>query len=317
MATPRRQRIVYWGAGAFGIPTLRALATEQDLLAVVTQPDRPAGRGKTLSPSPIGTEAEALNVSNILKPESCNTPEFRHSIRSLKADAWVVIAYGQKLGPKLLDGVFAINLHASLLPRWRGAAPIHAAVLAGDEEIGNSVITLAEEMDAGSVLAQSRQPLNPAMTTGEHHDELAEDGPALIREVLDRHAQGTVVYTEQDPSAVTLARKLSKDDRWVSFEENADSCRRRVHGLTPWPGVTVAFRGADLKLLEVEPAEADPDQEGGTLIDAHAGIVACGNGTALRLLEVQPSGRKPMAWSDFANGVHPEDGERLIGRSKD
>jgi len=311
-----RRRLVFLGAGEFGVPTLRALAAEHDIVAVVSQPDKPAGRGKAPTPTAISQEAESLGL-DLRRPESCNTEEFREMVRGLGADAWVVIAYGQKLGRKLLDGVFAINLHASLLPRWRGAAPINAAILAGDDEIGNSVITLADQMDAGLILGQSRAPADPSMTAGEVHDVLALDGPELVMEVLERHAAGTLVETEQDESEVTFASKLSKkDDGWVDFREGVEACRRRVHGLTPWPGVTVMFRDAPLKLLRVEPVGGEAHQEGepGTLLEAEGGVVACGNGTALRLLETQAAGKKPMAWADFARGARVEDGERLIGK---
>lgn len=313
-----RRRLVFFGAGEFGVPTLRALADMHEVAAVVSQPDKPAGRGKAPTPTAISREATALGL-DLHRPESCNAEEFREMVRGLGADSWVVIAYGQKLGAKLLEGVFAINLHASLLPRWRGAAPINAAILAGDDEIGNSVITLADKMDAGLILGQSRAPADPSMTAGEVHDELSLDGPGLVTEVLERHAAGTLIETAQDESEVTFASKLSKkDDGWVNFGDTAEACRRRVHGLTPWPGVTVTFRDAPLKLLRVEPADAEAHQAGepGTLLDATGGLVACGDRTRLRLLKVQAAGKKPMAWADFARGTRAEDGERVIGREE-
>ncbi|MBL8887523.1 MAG: methionyl-tRNA formyltransferase, partial [Phycisphaerales bacterium] len=143
-----RLKLVFLGSGAFGLPSLRALIAEHDVAMVVTQPDRPAGRGGLLTPTPIASEMQT-NFPQIplLKPEKINLAEVRDSIRALNADAFVVIAFGQKLGRSLLDGVFAINLHGSILPRWRGAAPINAAILAGDPVVGNSVITLADKMD--------------------------------------------------------------------------------------------------------------------------------------------------------------------------
>ncbi|MEQ8317340.1 MAG: methionyl-tRNA formyltransferase [Phycisphaerales bacterium] len=295
-------KVVFFGSGAFGVPTLRMLAKRHEVVAVVTQPDRPAGRGKTLSPTPIASEAESLLTGvEVLKPEQVNTPEVRDRIRGFEADAWVVIAFGQKLGQKLLADRFAVNLHASLLPRWRGAAPINAAILAGDETTGVSVITLADEMDAGFVLGQSSRPLDPGLTIGELHDVLAEDGVEVVAGVLDRFEAGTLEPVKQDADRVTLAPKLSKADGWIDFADTAHACRRRVHGLTPWPGVSITLAGVVLKLLRVSAEQHDHDAAPGTLIDP-AGLIACGQGTALRLVTVQPAGKKPMEFTAFANG---------------
>jgi methionyl-tRNA formyltransferase len=302
-------RVVFFGSGAFGVPTLRMLASRHEVVAVVTQPDRPAGRGKALSPTPIATEAQSLLPgAAVLKPEKVNTPQVRDHIRGLDAEAWVVIAFGQKLGQKLLADRFAINLHASLLPRWRGAAPINAAILAGDRTTGVSVITLADEMDAGFVLGQASRPLDPSLTIGELHDVLAEEGVEVVDTVLRRHASGTLEPIEQDSACVTFAPKLSKADGWIDFTQPADACRNRVHGLTPWPGVSVSLAGVSLKLLRVAAESSDHQAAPGTLIDP-AGVIACGDGTALRLITVQPAGKKPMDFAAFANGRSLAGGE--------
>ena len=302
-------RVVFFGSGAFGVPTLRALAERHEVVAVVTQPDRPAGRGKTLSPMPIAqAAAEILPDVEVLKPEKVNTPEIRDHIRAIDADAWVVIAFGQKLGQKLLADKFAVNLHASLLPRWRGAAPINAAILAGDQTTGVSVITLADEMDAGLVLGQSGRPIDPNLTIGELHDVLAEDGVPVVLDVLARHATGTLEPIEQDADKVTLAPKLSKADGWIDFAAPASDCRNRVHGLTPWPGVSINLAGVTLKLLRVAAEQSDHAAAPGTLIDP-AGLIACGHGTALRLVTIQPAGKKPMDFAAFANGRSLSAGE--------
>ena len=306
--------LVFFGAGAFGLPTLESLAEHHRLLAVVTQPDRPAGRGKTLTPTPIGAwAAEHLPGVELLKPANVNEPSVVEHLRSLVADAWVVIAFGQKLSRGLLEGVFAINLHASLLPRWRGAAPINAAILAGDAETGNSVITLADRMDAGLVLGQSRRPIEPTQTAGDLHDLLASDGPALVEKVLAARADGSLDMAAQDESLVTIAPKLSAADRWVDVRQTAEACRRRVHGLTPWPGVGADLDGTALKLLRVQAEAGPPESLPGEMVDVAGGLVACGDGTALRLLEVQPAGKRPMAWADFARGRSIGEGARLDG----
>jgi methionyl-tRNA formyltransferase len=307
--------LVYFGSGAFGLPTLEALARRHAIRAVVTQPDRPAGRGGAVTPTPVAAWAkEHLGSVPLLKPERVNTEEMVAAIRGAPAAAWVVIAFGQKLGRSLLAERFAINLHASLLPRWRGAAPIHAAVLAGDREIGNSVITVAERMDAGAMLGQSRRALDPVLTAGELAEVLAGDGPALVQTVLEEHERGAVRHWAQDESKVTLAPKLSKSDGWVDFSRPAVECRSRLHGLTPWPGVAVRAGGVELKLLRVQPEEGpSQDVAAGSVVEPIEGLVACGAGTVLRVLEVQPAGKRKMGWGEFVRGHRISPGERLVG----
>jgi len=304
---------VFFGSGAFGLPTLTALSRTHDVRAVVTQPDRPAGRGGALAATPIGEWAAAeLGAAPLLKPGKVNEASVVSAIRAFEAEAWVVIAFGQKLGRALLDGVFAVNLHASLLPRWRGAAPINAAILAGDAETGNSVITLADRMDAGLVLGQTRRKIAANQTAGELHDLLASDGPELVMSVLEAKQRGTLRGETQDESKVTIAPKLSKADGYVDFTQTAEECRRRVHGLTPWPGVTVQFRGQGLKLIRVETVSLSGEE--GVVLDPEGGVVGCGGGSALKILEVLPAGRKQMPWREFARGARVERGERVVGK---
>ena len=227
-------KVVFLGSGAFGVPTLAHLAAAHRVVGVVSQPDRPAGRGGALTPTPIAAWAKQ-NLAGVplVCPEKVNAPDVTAQVRGWDAQAWVVIAFGQKLGKGLLAERFAINLHASLLPRWRGAAPINAAMVAGDDVTGNSVITLAEKMDAGLVLGQTRREVAPELTAGEMHDILADDGPGLVEQVLHDHAAGTLRPAAQDETLVTIAPKMSKADGWVEFDAGALACRQRVHGLTP------------------------------------------------------------------------------------
>ena len=300
--------IVFFGSGEFGLPTLKRLAREHTVTGVVTQPDKPAGRSRQLTPTPIGEwAASSMPGVPLLKPENVNEPTVLAQVRAFPADAWVVIAFGQKLSSALLEGRFAINLHGSLLPRWRGAAPINHAVLAGDPATGNSVITLAQKMDAGLILGQSTRVITPLSTAGEMHDMLSVDGPELVLRVLDEFAQGKLIKVEQDPSKVTIAPKLGRADSWVDFAHSAEACRRRVHGLTPWPGVSIRIDGVELKLrrVQVEPVGGGAAAAGvppGTLIDVDAGLIACGESSVLRLFEVQPPGRTTMSWNAFILG---------------
>ena len=304
--------IVFFGSGAFGIPSLERLVQDHRVQAVVTQPDRPVGRGKKLTPTPIGQAIESLDSSiPVYKPERINQAEVRDEIREINADTWVVIAYGQKLGQKLLADKFAINLHASILPRWRGAAPINAAVVAGDLETGTSVITLVDEMDAGDVLAGSTRAIMPNETAGKLHDLLAIDGTAPLLQTLKAHRSGSLNPVVQDTSLVTLAPKLSKKDAMLDFAWNATRCRNTIHGYNPGPSVTVTLGDLQIKLHRAEALGNISDAKPGTVVDADQGIVSCGEGR-LRLIEVQPAGKKPMPWADFSRGRSVEAGAVLL-----
>lgn len=295
-------RVVFFGSGAFGIPSLERLIELHDVRLIVTQPDRPSGRGGKLTPTPIAEAAARLAPDiPVLKPEKVNTPEVRDRIRGAESDIWVVIAYGQKLGQKLLADRLAVNLHASVLPRWRGAAPINAAIVAGDAETGTSVITLVDEMDAGDVLGVSRRAIGPGQTAGELHDLLARDGVHPLIQVLDEAGRGALRPVAQDPDQVTLAPKLSREDARIDFAWPADRCRCLILGLNPWPGVTVRLGEDAIKVLRVETAPRESRGSPGELVDPAGGIVRCGSG-AIRLLEVQPAGKRAMGWEAYIRG---------------
>lgn len=329
--------LIYLGSGAFGLPTLKALASRHTIRAVITQPDRPAGRGGHLTPTPIALWAAAnLPDVPVLKPENVNDPAMIAQIHGISAGPLrgpssvhppisrppglfplVVIAFGQKLSPALLTNRFAINLHGSLLPRWRGAAPINAAVLAGDTHAGNSIITLADRMDAGLILAQSRRDLPPHLTAGELHDLLASDGPGLIQDVLAAFETGALTPRPQDEALATRAPKLSRADGWINFAAGAEACRRRIHGLTPWPGIAVyprSDRNIILKLTRVQIADTQTEEGPGILVDPEHGLIACGHRSTLQLLEVHPAGKRRMSWADFQHGHHLSAGEQLVSQ---
>lgn len=305
-------KIVFFGSGEFGVPTLQRLHATHAVKLVVTQPDRPAGRGGNPTPTPVSKWAQEHDLP-IVKPENVNTPEVITSIRELKCDAWVVIAFGQKLSSPLLADQKAMNLHASLLPRWRGAAPIHHAILSGDEITGNSVITLADKMDAGLVLATSIRPILPEYTTEDLHTLLSQDGPDLIENCLKESVLHWPFGSSQDPTLVTHARKLSKSDAFMDFNQSAEACRNRIHAFNPWPGVDVTYRSTILKLHRAAAVSGSSTAPCGSLIDASSGIVACGQGTGLKLIEVQSPGKRAMSWSEFAAGHQPKVGDVFIG----
>lgn len=304
-------RILFAGAGEFGLPTLRALlASRHQVVRVITQPDRPAGRGRGLTPTPIGKFADGAGVA-ALRTANINAESLP------EADLLVVIAFGQKIAPQIVGHprLGSINLHASRLPAYRGAAPINWAILNGETVTGNSVIRLAQRMDAGSILAQSSVPIDDLETAGELHDRLAEDGVALTLGVCDALAAGFAVETPQDDSRATIAPKLSRDSARLDFARPADELSRRIRGLYPWPGCRVRLsdaEGTELARLRLVRARARDDLDDRWLpgeITA-AGTVQTGAGT-LALVEVQPDGGKAMPIDAYTRGHRWQAGLRL------
>ncbi len=311
-------RLIFLGSGEFGLPTLERLHAEHQVVAVVSQPDRPAGRKQQLTPTPVALWASQHGLA-LHKTENANDPTFVASVAALRADAAVVIAFGQKLSPQLIAalGPWVVNLHASLLPKYRGAAPINWAMIHGERETGVSVIGLAQKMDAGLIYAQSATPIAETETAGELHDRLAALGPAVIGATLAGFAAGTLHGLSQDDSRATKAPKLSKADAHVNFDAPPESVRCRIHGLTPWPGVTVKWaRTSDSKdqplfLRRVRiVAGICTDAAPGTVLADHR--IAC-RGGAVELLEVQVPGGRVLPIADFVRGHRLEAGDRLIG----
>ncbi|MDI9404099.1 MAG: methionyl-tRNA formyltransferase [Limnohabitans sp.] len=294
-------RVVFFGSGAFGIPTLEALVAAHEVALVVSQPDRPAGRGKVLTATPLAARAVELGLP-VMKPQDVNERASRDAIRALGASAWVVIAFGQKLSRELLDGVFAINLHGSLLPAYRGAAPIQRAVMDGCIETGVSVISLAERMDAGLVYATARCPIEPRATSDEVHDQLSLLGPAVIESVLAQHAAGTLVGAQQDESKATRARKLLKAEATIDLAGmDARTARARINGLNSWPGCTVLIGDVAVKLLRVEEVASDRAVHAAPGIFESGGVIATRSG-AIQVIEIQPIGKRAMPIAEFLSG---------------
>ncbi len=313
----RPMRVAFLGSGAFGVPSLRALAAspeEFEVVLVVTAPDRPAGRGLRAQPTPVAEAAAALGLP-MLHSENVNDAAPRERLAQVDPDALVVIAFGQKIGVEIRDRWFSINLHASLLPAFRGAAPIQRALMAGETVTGVSVIELAERMDAGGVFDRLETEIEPRETAGELHDRLAELGIEPLLRTLRRRRTGGELATPQDDSRATRAAKISRSDAVIDFARDAESIRGWVHGLSPWPGCTISLPGPrgprQLRLLRVE-AVSESEVRGISGLDpaslrpgdfAGGGLIRCGRGF-LHPLQVQPSGGRAMEWDAFLRG-HP------------
>lgn len=304
-------RVTLLASADFAIPTLERLLAAGHEVAVGTQPARPAGRGRKLRPTPIARRCEDLGLD--ARPlDDCNAPDALDWLSSTQPDAIVVVAFGQKLGPAVRAAApwGCLNIHPSLLPRWRGAAPVQAALLGGDEVTGVCVIDVVERMDAGDVLASKKTP-TAGKSAGELLDELSETGAQLMLEVLDMLARGDAVRTPQDEQAVTRSKKVHKDDGRIRWEHDAVEVDRRVRAMTPKPGAfTWLPDGTELRLLAGEPIDVPRGALPGEVLDMDGLVIACGTG-AYRVTRLQRQGGKPLDTDAFLRGAALDGGVRM------
>jgi methionyl-tRNA formyltransferase len=303
MVTAPALRIVYFGTPAFAVPTLAALvASRHRVAAVVSQPDRPKGRGHHMVPTATKQLAAAEGIP-VWQPERLRDEGFLRQVNELKPDLGVVAAYGKLLPDALLQipRLGMINVHGSVLPRWRGAAPVHRAVIEGDAETGVTIMRVVKELDAGAMFVIGRRPIGADETSVEVERALADLGAGLAVRTVDALSEGTAVETPQPQEGITYASKLSKAESAVAWTEPARRLHDLVRGLQPWP--LVAARLADARVLIHRTALTDEVSAAapGTVARAegdHLGVVA-GDGRILRLVELQPEGRRVMRARDF------------------
>ena len=303
-------RIIFAGTPPFAAAALNALADAgHDIVLVLTQPDRPAGRGMKLMPS-AGKQAALARGLPVSQPPSLKSPEAQTELRAVDADVMVVAAYGLILPQAVLDlpRLGCLNIHASLLPRWRGAAPIQRAILAGDAETGITIMQMDAGLDTGAMLSKTVVPIRDDDTAASLHDVLAAAGASAIVAVLANYA--TLVPAAQDDAQATYAAKLSKDEAQLDWNQPADALARAVRAYNPAPGAWTLLEGAPLKvwMAATAPGAGDP----GTVLrgDAEGLVVACGSG-ALALREIQPAGSKRMSAAAFLAGRPVPPGSRL------
>jgi methionyl-tRNA formyltransferase len=297
-----RLRLAFMGTPDFAVPVLDALVAAGHVVAAVySQPPRPTGRGHRTQPSPVQARAEALGIP-AQHPLSLKPAEAQAEFAALNLDAAVVFAYGLILPRPILAAPWlgCLNIHASLLPRWRGAAPIHRALLAGDAETGVTIMQMDAGLDTGPMLLVEKVPIGPDATAPALLETLSTLGARLIVEALDGVAAGTLHPVPQPEDGVTYAAKLSKVDSVLNWREPAAVLERRIRALTPWPGVSFALGEERIKLLGAV-AESGADAPPGTIIDEDLGI-ACGEGV-LRPLQLQRPGRAPVDRRAFLNGT--------------
>ncbi len=305
-------RVAFAGTGTFAVPSLQALAETGQLVLVITQPDRPAGRGLKPTPPPVKEAARRLGLP-LIQPRSINSPEVLEQLRELELDLLVVAAYGQLLKRDVLNlpKLGCVNVHASLLPNYRGAAPVAWAILNGERVTGVTTFLMDEGMDTGPILLQREVEIGPDETRGELEARLAQVGAELIEETVAGLASG-MIDPKPQPKEGTLAPRLKKEQGRIDWGWPAERVHNWVRGMHPWPGAFTTFRGRHLKLhrsrLVASPCQTLPP--GTILPDQGALQVACGQG-AVELVEVQPEGKRRMSGRDFLNGYRPRPGERL------
>lgn len=290
-------RVIFMGTPEFSVPVLEALAARHEVVAVYSQPPRPAGRGKALRPSPVQARAEALGLP-VRHPLNFKAAEERAAFADLNADIAVVVAYGLILPQAVLDAPKrgCLNIHASLLPRWRGAAPIHRAILSGDRETGICIMQMEAGLDTGPVLLREKLAIGATETTGELHDRLSAMGARMICETLDR--LDSLTPEGQPETGVTYAAKIDKAEAKIDWSRPAAELVRLVNGLSPFPGAWCEVAGERVKLLRADLIAGAG--EPGTVLQGFD--IACGAG-ALRVLEAQREGKKPMPSAEILKGL--------------
>lgn len=306
--------IVFCGTPAFAVPTLSALtAASLNAELVVSQPDRPSGRGMQVSPTPVKARAAELGLP-VTQPDKIKTnAEFRAQLEALKPDAIVVVAYGRILPKWMLDlpRYGCINAHASLLPKYRGGAPIQWAIANGETVTGVTTMRIDEGLDTGAMLLKCEVEISPEDTTVTLSPRLAELAAELTVETLRTLEQGSVAPQPQDNAAATLAPLIKKEDGRADFSRPARELHNRLRGFQPWPGVFTRFRGKTLNLWKTKALDLCALQPAEVLLEQDWLVVGCARGTGLAIGELQPEGKKRMSAREFINGYRPKDGERL------
>lgn len=304
-------RIVFMGTPDFSVPCLQSLAENgHEIVAVYSQPPRPAGRGQKEKLSPVHAYA-ADQGWPVFTPKTFRNSDVQDAFRKHNADVAVVVAYGLILPTEALYApkMGCVNVHASLLPRWRGAAPIQRAIEAGDAESGVCIMQMVEELDAGDVILEGRVKITPSTTASSLHDALSALGGKLIVEALDGFEGGSLVPTPQPEDGVTYAKKLSRDESELDWTQSAQNIERKVRALTPWPGVHFTYQGDRFKVQEVSFVEKAHNAVPGTLLDDEL-LVACGE-NALWIERLQRPGKGVMDRKAFLNGFPLKKGTDL------
>lgn len=310
-----RVRVIFMGTPDFAVPSLQTLAKCENLeiVGVITQPDRPKGRKKVLTPPPVKVEAEKLNLP-VFQPEKLRAEEAVQNVLALKPDLVVTAAYGQILPESILSAprFGCINVHASLLPKYRGGAPIHRAIINGEKETGITIMYMVKELDAGDIILQRSIPITKKDHAGSLHDKLSLLGAELLKEVVPSLIRGEVKAIQQNHEDSTYAPNLTREDERIDWSRSANELDCQIRGLHPFPGAYTTWRGKTFKIWWAKPLEIEVEAAPGVVmkVDEEGIVVATGQG-ALQLTEVQPAGKKRMEVEEFVRGRQMEAGEQL------
>jgi methionyl-tRNA formyltransferase len=307
-------RVLFYGTPRFALPTLDALLAAHEVVGVVTQPDRPAGRGRRVAPPPVKERAVAAGIP-VLQPERLRDPRWLDPLRGVRADVAVVVAFGQILPRAVLDvpARGSINVHASLLPKYRGAAPIAWALIRGEAETGVTTFQMDEGMDTGPILLSERTSIRPGETAAELADRLSVMGARVLIETLAR--LGTLSPIPQRDAEATLAPRLRKVDGWLDWREPAPAIVGRVHGCNPWPGAATEAPAGRLTIWRARAVARETDGgTPGTLVEAGGSVVVVAGVGAVEPTLVQPESRRTVTWPEYLRGARIRAGDRLTAR---
>lgn len=308
-------RLVFCGTPAYAVPTLQALVNAgHEVVLALSQPDKPVGREGIVAPTPVKAAAVALRISVVQPTKLKVNDELRSTLEALAPDAMVVVAYGRILPPWMLElpRLGCVNAHGSLLPRWRGAAPIQWAVASGDAETGVTTMQMNAGLDTGAMLLRRVVPIGLATTSPQLFLQLAQESASLVLETLTGLAAGTINAEPQVDALATLAPLLTREDGLIDWSRSAEEIDRRFRGFQPWPGAYTTLRGKKLIVHGMEPVEGVDGVPSGALhVVCESMFAGCGEATVLRLAEVQLEGKKRMTAAEFLRGFQIKTGEQL------
>ncbi len=309
-------RVVFWGTPDFAVESLKELInSKHEVVAVITQPDKPKGRGKKLTPPPVKVEAQKHNIP-VYQPERVkNNPQLLEELKKLNPDIFVVVAYGKILPKEIIElpRYKTINIHASLLPKYRGAAPIQRAIMDGEEETGVCIMEITEELDAGDVYKCKKVKIQNEDDIVSLHDKLAEEGAKLLIEVLDQIEKGEIQKTPQDHLKATYAKPIQKEDGKINWEKSAKEIFNQIRALKVWPKAYTNFRDKQVKILDAEVIDETSQGNPGEIVKLEKGkgiVVQTGQGKLL-IKKIQFPNSKPISANDAVRGYHIEEGEKF------